>query len=536
MPKGTVGTELVKGAYDKVSYDATMLKEFQECCDNDNGPAFFMKNYVKIQHPTQGGISFDPFAYQDDLINNYNKYRYSINMLGRQMGKTTVAAGYLLWFAMFKPDSTILVAAHKAAGAMEIMQRIRYAYESVPDHIRAGVSEYNKMSITFDNGSRIVASTTTENTGRGMSLTLVYLDEFAFVPPRIAAEFWTALSPTLSTGGKCIVTSTPNSDEDTFASIWHQSQKTVDEYGNELDLGINGFKGYMATWDQHPDRDPEWAEAEQSRIGEERFRREHECEFIIYNETLIDSLCLANMKHTDTLYRTGEVRWYSRPKKDAMYVITLDPSAGTGGDNAAIQVLELPAMKQVAEWCHNKTPVEDQVRTLRQILQEIETYEPSDIYWTVENNTIGEAALVVVRDTGEENFPGQMLHDPVKQQGKRGRKGFHTSAKTKMDGCISLKRYIEQGKLKTHSKAFLRELKVFVARGSSFAAQPGDTDDLVMSMLIAVRMINYIASFEDSVYEVVNQNIKGVEEGSYDDDDDSRPFDEYDEPMPIGLL
>ena len=325
MPKGTVNTELVKSAYSKELYDQDMLREFQQCCDPIDGPMFFMKQYVRIQHPTRGGIKFVPFDYQEDLVKNYNEHRYSINMLGRQMGKTTVAAGYLLWFAMFKPDSTILVAAHKAAGASEIMQRIRYAYETIPNHIRAGVVEYNKGSITFDNGSRIVSSTTTENTGRGMSLTLVYLDEFAFVPPRIAAEFWTSLSPTLATGGKCIVTSTPNSDDDTFAGIWHQSQKTVDEYGNEQDVGINGFKGYLAKWHQHPDRDDKWAEEEMGRIGEERFRREHECEFIIYNETLIDALCLANMKHTDTLYRTGEVRWYSRPKKDNMYVVTFDP-------------------------------------------------------------------------------------------------------------------------------------------------------------------------------------------------------------------
>ena len=207
MPKGTVNTELVKQAYSKIPYDADMLREFQACCDPIVGPMHFMKKFVRIQHPTRGGIDFEPFDYQEDLIVNYNENRYSINMLGRQMGKTTVAAGYLLWFAMFKPDSTILVAAHKAAGAQEIMQRIRYAYESIPNHIRAGVVEYNKGSITFDNGSRIVASTTTENTGRGMSLTLVYLDEFAFVPPRIAKEFWTSLSPTLATGGKCIVSS-----------------------------------------------------------------------------------------------------------------------------------------------------------------------------------------------------------------------------------------------------------------------------------------------------------------------------------------
>jgi hypothetical protein len=532
MPKGTVTTELVKPAYSKIQYTSEMLQDFQKCCDPITGPMFFMKKYVKIQHPTKGGISFEPFDYQEDLIINYNEHRYSINMLGRQMGKTTVAAGYLLWFAMFKPDSTILVAAHKSAGAMEIMQRIRYAYESVPDHIRAGVSEYNKMSITFDNGSRIVAATTTENTGRGMSLTLVYLDEFAFVPPRIASEFWTSLSPTLSTGGKCIVTSTPNSDEDTFAMIWNQAIKTVDEYGNTQEVGINGFKGYLATWDQHPDRSDVWAEEEKGRIGEERFRREHECEFIIYNETLIDPLKLANMKATEPLYKMGQTRWFKRPTQDSMYVVSLDPSAGTGGDNAAIQVVELPSMVQVAEWCHNKTPIEGQIRTMMEILKEIQNYGAREIYWTIENNTIGEAALVVIRDTGEESFPGTFLHDPVKIQGKKGRKGFHMSSKTKMEGCILLKRFIENEKIHIKSKAFVSELKNFVARGNSFAGQPGETDDLVTSMLVSVRMISYISTFEDDVFEVINASL-----GDRNRDDDLDEFrDEYDDPMPIGLL
>lgn len=531
MPKGTVNTELVKPAYQKIQYDQDMLREFQLCCDPIDGPLYFMENFVKIQHPTKGGINFVPFDYQKDLISNYTEFRYSINMLGRQMGKTTVAAAYLLWFAMFKPDSTILVAAHKAAGSQEIMQRIRYAYELIPDHIRAGVSEYNKTSLTFDNGSRIVASTTTENTGRGMSLTLVYLDEFAFVPPRIAAEFWTALSPTLSTGGKCIMTSTPNSDEDTFASIWNQATKTVDEYGNPAIVGVNGFKGYLAKWHQHPDRTEEWAEEERSRIGEERFRREHECEFLIYNETLIDSLKLAVLKPIDTLYKMGQVRWYKRPGANKLYVVSLDPSAGTGGDNAAIQVLELPSMNQVAEWCHNKTPIEGQVKTMMEILQEIQNYGAKEIYWTVENNSIGEAALVVIRDTGEETFPGTFLHDPVKIQGRKGRKGFHTSSKTKIEGCIQIKRYIEQDKLGICSKALIGELKTFVARGNSFAGQPGESDDLVMAMIVACRMVSYIATFEDDVFTVVNSTI-GLEK----EDRDSGPYDEFDEPMPIGFL
>ena len=530
MPKGTANTELVKTPYQHIEYTKTGIEEFRNCCDSETGSMYFLENFVRIQHPTKGGIDFNPFDYQRDLVENYNNHRYSINMLGRQMGKTTVAAGYLLWFAMFKPDSTILVCAHKATGASEIMQRIRYAYESCPDHIRAGVTEYNKGSITFDNGSRIVASTTTETTGRGMSLTLVYLDEFAFVPPRIASEFWTSLSPTLATGGKCIVTSTPNSDEDTFANIWNQAINTIDAYGNQSEVGTNGFKGYLAKWNQHPERDDKWADAERSRIGEERFRREHECEFVIYNETLIDPIKLTELEGTEPLYQTDNVRWYKRPDPGMIYAVTLDPSTGTGRDNAAIQVVELPSMIQIAEWCHNKTPVEKQLKIMREILQEIDRYSPMDIYWTVENNTIGEAALVVIRDTGEESFPGQMLHDPVKVQGFKGRKGFHTSTKTKLDGCLALKRLVESEKLTVNSKALLSELKNFVSNGTSFSAQSGSTDDLVMSMLIACRMISYIATFEDVVYDVIHQNIgDGYKYGS--DDGDSG----FDGPMPIGV-
>jgi hypothetical protein len=179
-------------------------------------------------------------------------------MMPRQTGKSTSAAGYLLWYAMFVPDSTILVAAHKYTGSQEIMQRIRYAYESVPDHIRAGATNYNKGSIEFDNGSRIVSATTTENTGRGMSISLLYADEFAFVRPTIATEFWTSISPTLATGGKAIITSTPNSDEDQFALLWKGANKCEDEYGNPTLVGQNGFKAYRSFWNEHPDRDETW--------------------------------------------------------------------------------------------------------------------------------------------------------------------------------------------------------------------------------------------------------------------------------------
>jgi len=434
----TLDDKLVKKAHVKIRYTPLMLDELQKCEDPDTGPMYFMENFMFIQHPVKGKLKFQPFQYQRELCDVYHNYRYSIAMIGRQLGKTTLAAGYLLWYAMFKPDSVILIAAHKREGASEIMEKIRYCYEELPDHIRAGASEYNKQSMKFDNGSRIISQATTPSTGRGYALSLVYLDEFAFVQPRIAKEFWTAISPTLSTGGKCIITSTPNVDDDQFAQIWHDSQITIDEYGNDTDTGKNGFKGYHETWRGHPDRDEEWAKQERSKTSDDRFEREHECKFISFQETLINSRTLAGLNNIveEPMRKSGQVRWYEKIRDGKTYCIGLDPSMGTGGDFSAIQVLELPSMKQVAEWQHNRSIMEEQVRVLRQILQEIEREAPnSEIYWTLENNSVGEAALVVIRDTGEERFPGTMMHDPNRHlRGRGARKGYSTTNKTKMEG------------------------------------------------------------------------------------------------------
>jgi len=279
---------LVKTPHKIEKYTPQQAREIAKCSDPVSGPEYFLDNFFFIQHPTKGRIQYQPFDYQRELAASYHTYRFSINLLGRQLGKTTTAAGYLLWYAMFVSDSTILVAAHKFAGSQEIMQRIRYAYEACPNHIRAGAVDYNKGSISFDNGSRIISSATTENTGRGLSITLLYCDEFSFVRNTIAKEFWTSMSPTLSTGGKAIITSTPNSDDDQFWQIWLEANKTTDEFGNDQDIGRNGFKAYSAIWSQHPDRDAKWAAEEQGRIGKERFLREHECVSARTSITLLD--------------------------------------------------------------------------------------------------------------------------------------------------------------------------------------------------------------------------------------------------------
>ena len=516
-----VDTKLTKTPYKKEKYTEEQLLELALCSQD---PKHFMKKHCFIQHPTKGRMKFKLYDFQEDLVDTYHNNRYSISMLARQTGKSTCAAGYLLWYAMFNPDRTILIAAHKYSGASEIMQRIRFAYETLPDFIRAGVTAYNKGSLEFDNGSRIVAQSTTENTGRGLSISLAYLDEFAFVRPNIAKEFWTSLSPTLATGGKCIITSTPNMDDDQFAQIWRDANKNQDEHGMETNTGINGFAHYLATWEVHPDRDQEWADVEQGKIGEERFRREHKCEFIAFDETLIDSIKLSNMEARDPYAISGQVRWYTPVAKGKLYMIGLDPSLGTGGDNSAIQVYSMPGMKQVAEWMHNRTTVQGQIKILREIAQfiESETNGDCEIYYSMENNTLGEAALVVVEETGEENFPGTFLSETRSHgNAKRYRRGFTTTHKAKINACAKLKYWVETEKLEIASKTLLRELKTFIARGNSYAAKDGEHDDLVMSLNLIVRMSLEVSKYEEDAFDYLNDD--------FEDGDGM-------EPMPFSLL
>ena len=492
-------TAIIKAPYRRMSYTEQQIQELARCADPVDGPQYFMDNYFFIQHPTKGAIQYHPFDYQERLIDTYHNYRFSISLMPRQTGKSTSAAGYLLWYAMFVPDSTILVAAHKYLGAQEIMQRVRYAYENCPNFIRAGVTSYNKGSLDFENGSRIVSQTTTENTGRGMSISLLYCDEFAFVRPTIASEFWTSITPTLATGGKCIITSTPNSDEDQFAQIWRGANKCFDEQGNETAVGINGFKAYRSKWEEHPDRDEAWAAQMRAQLGEERFRREMECEFIIFDETLINPLFLTEMAGIDPFEKQGQVRWYKRPEKNCTYMIALDPSLGTGGDPAALQVYEIPGLKQVAEWRDNKTPVQKQVHILKEICSYIsETIgTQNSVYYSVENNTLGEAALVVIDEIGEENIRGVFLSEPRRAGNvNRYRKGFNTTNKSKLAACAKLKSLIESRKMVVASKALISELKTFVASGQSYAAKIGEHDDLVMATILALRMAQMLQSYD----------------------------------------
>jgi len=500
---------ITKKANQKETYSEEQIQDLLQCMDPNDGYLYFAKHFAHIQHPVKGKLLFDPYEYQLRLLHSYHSYRFNINMMPRQTGKTTCAAIYLCWYAMFHPDQTILIAAHKYTGAQEIMARVRYVYETCPDYIRAGVTSYNKGSIEFENGSRIVSQTTTGNTGRGMSISLLYCDEFAFVQPNIAEEFWTSISPTLATGGRAVITSTPNSDEDTFATIWKHAEQKFDEYGNEQDVGINGFHAFRADWWEHPDRDEQWKSDEIGRIGEEKFRREYGCEFLVYDETLINSIKLATMEGNSPILNMGQTRWYKKPNAKYSYVVALDPSMGTGGDNAAIQVVEIPTYEQVGEWQHNTTSIPGQIRVLKDICKYIADEcksSGSNIYWSVENNGLGEAALLVINDFGEENILGLFTSEPMRKgHVRKFRKGFNTTHSSKITACSRLKTMIENDQLIIKSKPFISELKTFIATGSSFQAKSGQSDDLISSMLLALRILSVMKDWDPNVYNTFSQ-------------------------------
>jgi hypothetical protein len=274
-----------------------------------------------------------------------------------------------------------------------------------------------------------------------------------------------------------------------------------DEYGNPTEVGINGFRAFRAYWKEHPERDETWANQQRAALGQDRFRREMDCEFIIDDETLIAPAKLIDLQGIDPEYRIGQVRWYKKPQPGKFYAVGLDPSLGTGGDPAAIQVFEANTTEQIAEWRHNKTTIPEQIRILADICKHIneKTKNPESIYYSIENNTIGEAALISIDEYGEDNIPGYFLSEPGGGGSRRYRKGFNTSNKPKLAACNKFKTLIESGKMKIRSASLVSELKTFVAYGVSYAAKQGETDDLVMSALLAVRMLQQLQTFDAGI-------------------------------------
>jgi hypothetical protein len=338
------------------------------------------------------------------------------------------------------------------------------------------------------------------------------------------------MAPTLATGGKCIITSTPNSDEDKFAEIWIAANKTTDEYGNDNPegLGINGFCAFTAHYSEVPGRDEAWAARESAKIGADRFRREYGCEFVTADETLINAVTLLKLQGTEPLFKIGQVRWYDVIQPNKIYLVALDPSAGVGGDPSAIQVFSLPDMRQVAEWTHNRTPIPQQVKVMQGIINHIHSEmrkspdqrgEP-EIYFTLENNSWGEAAIVTIDEMGEETINGIWLHEPRARGVNSRRKGLNTNVRSKALACMKLKSLVESDKLTLLSKTLVRQIKMFISKGNGFAAKVGENDDCVMATILCIRMMQMVTTWDENIGDLMKENF-GEEH--------------FEEPMPISL-
>jgi hypothetical protein len=336
-----------------------------------------------------------------------------------------------------------------------------------------------------------------------------------------------------NTGGSCIITSTPTDDETLFAQIWKDAEKTFDENGIEHPdgIGINGFKSLRVKWDAHPERDESFKVLNVRQFGEEKFQREHELEFVAEAETLLAPLFLKSMESSDALYTTEHnVRWFKEPSKEYMYFIALDPSMGTGGDNAAIQVFEFPSMIQVAEWMHNKSDPSIQIRVLLGILNGFKKadFDEDNIWWTFENNGCGETINMYLREVEDETeIFGTLIKEPVnKNSGKRPRKGLLTTNMVKNKAFSRMKLWIERGVMKINSKPLIKEFKTFVRSGATYRAMLGEKDDLVLSTMLIARMIEKAMGERDEYMEElgVAKDIIRLTEGNDSDDDQYFPL------------
>ena len=507
---------LIKVAGDSEPYTVEQIRIFARC---KTDPVYFIENYCRIQHPIRGAISFDLYDYQKDMIRAYHEKKSVVVLSARQTGKSTVSSMFLLWFAMFHKDKTVLIASNKNSGAMEMISRIQYAYMHIPNFLKPGVTEdgWNKHSMKFENVSRIISEATSENSGRGMSISLLYLDEFAFVPPNIADEFWTSITPTLATGGDCIMSSTPNGDINIFAQIWRGAQ-----------VDANGFHPIEVKWDQPPGRDEVFKEEQIAKLGQRRWQQEYECEFLSSEALLIDSLILINLTKTIMQIKPEftmlEVTFWRKPEPNKTYLVGMDPSTGSGNDFTVIEVFEFPAMVQVAEFRSNTMSSAEAYVVLKNILKYLES-TGSNVYFSVENNGVGEGIIALFE--ADEHPPE--YSEFVSEQGK-GRYGMTTTGKSKMRACLNLKEMIEKNTLKFVSHMLLQELKEYTRKAGAYAARAGSTDDCIAACLVVMRLLLEIGSFEQTAFDKLHY----IEDESWSDSDYMENDD--DGPMPMSFM
>lgn len=503
----------LKSANQLEEYTHEQLVELLKC---KNDPIYFIEKYIWIKHPTKGKVRFKLYDYQKDLIRMYHTNKFVVALSSRQTGKTTTSCAFLLWEAIFTDDHTTLVVSNKSKNAMEIIGHIKYAYEELPSWLKPGVLDtYNKHEVEFDNKTRIVSTTTSKDSGRGLAISRIYADETAFVASHIQEEFWDSIIPTLSTGGSMIITSTPNGDSNLFARTWFSAIAKVPEERTPED-----FVPIHIRWDQPPGRDAKFKQAMITKLGQRKWEQEFECLFLSSDQTLFDSYMVTQAEeHAKTYrqeYKVAGHTFYKKLDTSKSYIVGIDPATGSGNDYSVIQVMEFPSMIQVMEYRTNSVSSPVVYTQLKQILSFLEKFT-KDVYFSVESNGVGEGIIALYQ--ADESPP---VHAHFVSETNSKRLGFHTSASSKIKTGLKMKDLFERRNITFYSPILFHEMKNYVRRDGAYAANPGATDDCISAMLVVFRILEEMASYDDDAYVKlysVDAEIEMAGQWEYDETD-----------------
>jgi hypothetical protein len=464
-----LGNKNLKRADVTIEFTKEQIQEYVKCARD---PIYFIENYVKIINVDRGLIQFKPYDYQKDIVKLFERERFVICKMPRQVGKTTIVVGIILHHALFNENYRIAILANKEKQAHEILGRIQLAYEHLPKWLQQGIKEWNKGSIELENGSIIQAEATGSSAIRGTSQNLVYLDEFAFVPNNIQESFFSSVYPTISSGSttKVLITSTPNG-LNLFYKLWVDSE-------NER----NSYRRIDVHWSDVPGRDEAWKEETIRNTSKEQFRQEFECEFLGSSNTLISPEVLRRLVFNEPIKQTEHFKLFHEPRQTGLYVMMVDVSRGLGGDYSAFVVYDISEApyKVVATYRNNNiSPL----------------LFPEVIYNTA-RNFFNAHVLVEINDIGQQVV--DILHEDLEYEnivytaknpkgsvevsqgfGGTSFKGIRTTKSTKKIGCNNFKALVENDKVELNDIDLISELYRFVSNGQTYEAEDGN-DDLAM--------------------------------------------------------
>jgi hypothetical protein len=492
-----------------------------------NDPIYFIKNYVKIQHAIKGTVLFELFDYQEEFILAIHNNKDTLALMSRQLGKTTTAAIYIFWLSAFTDDQACVIASKNMDHATDIMAKIKFAYEELPNWLKPGVKFYNRTSIEFDNGSIIKSQATTEKTGRGNSPSILMLDEISFISTRIQEKIWASIAPALSTGGKLIMTTTPNGDTDLFARLWR-----------ECLAGLNSFSHTFAHYTQHPERGPESGYREEmlAKLGELVVRVELDCEFLSSDALLIQSQRLIELRHQQPIFIDKGFSFWENIRADAAYLVGVDIATGSGRDYSVVEVFEFPSLIQVAELRTNSLNIPDLYDRIKWLLNKMSSHTMNnkrpEVFWTFERNGVGEAIGALYNTDEHPPEYAELINDVP------GKLGMQTTNRNKILACLQLKSMVEKIKngLEIRSEINIFELKNFIASGGSYAAKIGATDDSVSALLLIIRLLKHVSEFDDKARKLLYEYNAEDYNPAVNSFGPDTPLDESDEAIPFMVL